>query len=72
MKEKKLTEAEQDRVKNLRLVGFTGTIDNDMYGTDATIGVWSALQRIVDAIDCLQSTAESHQRCFVVECMVNI
>lgn len=38
-----------------------------MYGTDQTIGVWTALTRIVDAIDCLMSTAESHRRAFVVE-----
>lgn len=40
-----------------------------MFGTDQTIGVWSALTRIVDAIDCLESTGESHRRAFVVECM---
>jgi 6-phosphofructokinase 1 len=64
-----ISDSEAQQCRTLRLVGFTGTIDNDMFGTDATIGVWSALTRIVDAIDCLQSTAESHRRCFVVECM---
>jgi 6-phosphofructokinase 1 len=64
-----VSEAQRKQCAKLHLVGFTGTIDNDMFGTDATIGVWSALTRIVDAIDCLQSTAESHRRCFVVECM---
>lgn len=67
--EGKITAAQRAQCDRLHLVGFTGTIDNDMAGTDATIGVWSALTRIVDAIDCLQSTAESHRRCFVVECM---
>jgi len=53
----------------LRLVGFVGSIDNDMSGTDMTIGADTALHRIVEALDALHSTASSHQRTFVVEVM---
>ncbi|MGE2833326.1 6-phosphofructokinase [Mycobacterium sp. SMC-4] len=53
----------------LRLVGLVGSIDNDMSGTDMTIGADTALHRIVEALDALQSTAASHQRTFVVEVM---
>lgn len=53
----------------LRGVGLVGSIDNDMVGTDMTIGADSALHRIVDAIDAISSTAASHQRSFVVEVM---
>jgi 6-phosphofructokinase 1 len=53
----------------LRLVGLVGSIDNDMTGTDMTIGADTALHRIVEAMDALRSTASSHQRTFVVEVM---
>ncbi len=53
----------------LRLVGLVGSIDNDMFGTDMTIGADSALHRITEALDALHSTAASHQRAFVVEVM---
>src|SRR5215468_11630249 len=53
----------------LRLVGLVGSIDNDMSGTDMTIGADTALHRIVEALDALNSTASSHQRTFVVEVM---
>ncbi len=53
----------------LYIVGMTGSIDNDMWGTSSTIGSDSALNRIVDAVDTLTSTASSHQRSFVVEVM---
>src|SRR6476646_3084184 len=53
----------------LRLVGLVGSIDNDMAGTDMTIGADTALHRIVEAMDALRSTASSHQRTFVVEVM---
>ena len=53
----------------LRLVGVVGSIDNDMAGTDMTIGADTALHRIVAAMDALRSTASSHQRTFVVEVM---
>ncbi len=58
-----------DRHPNLMIAGLVGSIDNDMVGTDETIGADSALHRIVEAIDSIQSTAASHQRSFVVEVM---
>ena len=53
----------------LMIAGLVGSIDNDMVGTDMTIGADSALHRIVEAIDAVGSTAASHQRSFVVEVM---
>jgi 6-phosphofructokinase 1 len=53
----------------LMIAGLVGSIDNDMLGTDLTIGADSALHRITEAIDAIGSTAESHQRSFVVEVM---
>ncbi|MDK8351586.1 6-phosphofructokinase [Gleimia europaea] len=53
----------------LMIVGIVGSIDNDMVGTDMTIGTDSALNRIVEAIDDISSTAASHQRMFVIEVM---
>ncbi|MGA9595773.1 MAG: 6-phosphofructokinase [Acidimicrobiia bacterium] len=55
--------------QRLTLVGMVGSIDNDMFGTDMTIGADSALHRIADAIDAIHSTASSHQRAFVIEVM---
>ncbi len=54
---------------HLSLVGLVGSIDNDFYGTDMTIGAGSALHRITEAIDAITSTAASHQRTFVVKVM---
>jgi len=54
---------------SLHIVGLVGSIDNDMSGTDMTIGADSALHRITEAIDAINSTAASHQRTFVVEIM---
>ena len=51
------------------IAGLVGSIDNDMLGTDMTIGADSALHRIMEAMDAIGSTAESHQRSFVVEVM---
>ncbi|KUI15318.1 6-phosphofructokinase [Mycobacterium lehmannii] len=53
----------------LRLAGLVGSIDNDMAGTDMTVGADTALHRIIEALDALHSTAASHQRTFVVEVM---
>ncbi|RLP08509.1 6-phosphofructokinase [Propionibacterium australiense] len=53
----------------LMIAGLVGSIDNDLVGTDSTIGADSALHRIVDAIDAITATAASHQRCFVIEVM---
>ena len=57
------------RGQPLFLVGLPGSIDNDISGTDMTIGADTALQRITQAIDAISSTAASHQRTFVVEVM---
>ncbi len=54
---------------HLIIAGVVGSIDNDMVGTDMTVGADSALHRILEAIDALSSTAASHQRSFVVEVM---
>jgi 6-phosphofructokinase 1 len=53
----------------LSIVGLVGSIDNDFYGTDMTIGADTALHRITLALDQISSTAASHQRTFVVEVM---
>ncbi|MGC9964719.1 MAG: 6-phosphofructokinase [Syntrophobacteraceae bacterium] len=57
------------RIPLLQVVGLPGSIDNDLSGTDMAIGVDSALNHIVHAIDNLTSTAASHQRTFVIETM---
>jgi 6-phosphofructokinase 1 len=64
-----LTEEEAQSAQHLTVAGLVGSIDNDMHGTDMTIGADSALQRIVAAVDAISSTAASHQRAFVVEVM---
>jgi len=48
---------------------MVGSIDNDFYGTEMTIGTDSALHRITDAVDAITSTAASHQRTFIVKVM---
>ena len=53
----------------LTIAGLVGSIDNDVWGTDITIGADTALKRITDAIDAIADTAASHQRSFVVEVM---
>jgi 6-phosphofructokinase 1 len=58
-----------DRHPALIIAGLVGSIDNDMIGTDMTIGADSALHRIMEALDAIGSTAASHQRSFVVEVM---
>ncbi|URJ28189.1 6-phosphofructokinase [Candidatus Blochmannia vicinus] len=50
-------------------IGLPGTIDNDVAGTDYTIGYFTALETIVDAIDRLRDTSSSHQRISIVEVM---
>jgi len=51
------------------VVGVASTIDNDLYGSDITIGVDTALNIALEAIDRLKVTASSHQRAFVIEVM---
>lgn len=53
----------------LRVVGVASTIDNDLFGSDITIGVTTALDIALEAIDRLKVTASSHQRAFLVEVM---
>ncbi len=50
-------------------IGLPGTIDNDLYGTDSTIGYDTALNTILEAIDKIRDTATSHERLFFVEVM---
>jgi 6-phosphofructokinase 1 len=64
-----ITRQTADEHPYLMIVGLVGSIDNDMYGTDMTIGADTALHRITEAIDALSSTAASHQRTFVVKVM---
>lgn len=54
---------------NIPVVGIPGTIDNDLYGTDYTLGYDTALNTIIQAVDKIRDTASSHDRLFVVEVM---
>ena len=54
---------------NLPIVGIPGTIDNDLYGTDMTIGFDTALNTVIQAVDKIRDTAASHERIFFVEVM---
>lgn len=54
---------------DIPIVGLPGTIDNDLYGTDTTIGYDTALNTIMQAVDKLRDTASSHERLFFVEVM---
>ena len=54
---------------NYPIVGLPGTIDNDLYGTDTTIGYDTALNTIMDAVDKIRDTATSHERLFFIEVM---
>ena len=54
---------------NFPIVGIPGTIDNDINGTDFTIGYDTALNTVVEAIDKIRDTANSHNRLFLVEVM---
>lgn len=54
---------------DIPIVGLPGTIDNDLYGTDTTIGYDTALNTIVEAVDKIRDTATSHERLFFVEVM---
>lgn len=53
----------------LSIVGTVGSIDNDMVGTDLTIGADTAMHRISMALDCIVTTASSHGRVFILEIM---
>jgi 6-phosphofructokinase 1 len=51
------------------VVGVASTIDNDLYGSEMTVGVDTALNIALEAIDRLKTTASSHQRAFLLEVM---
>lgn len=57
------------REEGLNIIHLPKTIDNDIYGTDMTFGFYSAVNIASDAIDCIHTTASSHQRVFIVEVM---
>jgi 6-phosphofructokinase 1 len=54
---------------NIPVVGLPGTIDNDLFGTDTTIGYDTALNTIMQAVDKIRDTASSHERLFFIEVM---
>lgn len=51
------------------VIGLPGTIDNDIYGTDATIGYFTAIETALDAIDKIRDTADAFERVFLIEVM---
>ena len=57
------------REHDVTVIGLPGTIDNDLYGTDSTIGYDTARNTIVDCVDKIRDTATSHDRIFFVEVM---
>ncbi len=54
---------------NIPVIGLPGTIDNDLWGTDSTIGYDTALNTIIEAVDKIRDTASSHERLFFIEVM---
>lgn len=54
---------------NVPIVGIPGTIDNDLFGTDSTLGYDTALNTIIEAVDKIRDTASSHERLFFIEVM---
>ncbi|CAL8368457.1 unnamed protein product [Lota lota] len=65
----KITKDEASKSSHLNIVGMVGSIDNDFCGTDMTIGTDSALHRIIEVVDAITTTAQSHQRTFILEVM---
>ena len=57
------------REYDIPVIGLPGTIDNDLYGTDTTIGYDTALNTIVECVDKIRDTANSHDRIFFIEVM---
>src|SRR6185437_2972480 len=51
------------------ILGLPGTIDNDLFGTDFTIGYDTAINTVIEAVDKIRDTAESHDRLFIIEVM---
>ena len=60
---------EFSKISTIPVIGCPGTIDNDLLGTDFTIGYDTAINTVVDAVDKIRDTAESHDRLFFVEVM---
>ena len=58
-----------DEKFGIKSIGIPGSIDNDIYGTDVSLGVDTALNVIMDSIDMINNTASSHGRTFVIEVM---
>ena len=54
---------------NIPIIGLPGTIDNNLYGTDTTIGYDTALNTIMECVDKIRDTATSHERLFFIEVM---
>jgi 6-phosphofructokinase 1 len=54
---------------DIKVIGIPGTIDNDLFGTDFTIGYDTAINTVVEAVDNIRDTATSHNRLFFVEVM---
>lgn len=69
VKEGKIEASAAQQYSHLNIVGMVGSIDNDFCGTDMTIGTDSALHRIIEVVDAIMTTAQSHQRTFVLEVM---
>uniref|UniRef100_A0A673HMH0 ATP-dependent 6-phosphofructokinase n=1 Tax=Sinocyclocheilus rhinocerous TaxID=307959 RepID=A0A673HMH0_9TELE len=69
LKAGKITAEEAKCSSHLNIVGMVGSIDNDFCGTDMTIGTDSALHRIMEVVDAITTTAQSHQRAFILEVM---
>uniref|UniRef100_A0A8K9VDE7 6-phosphofructokinase type A n=1 Tax=Oncorhynchus mykiss TaxID=8022 RepID=A0A8K9VDE7_ONCMY len=65
----KISDDEAKTSSHLNIVGMVGSIDNDFCGTDMTIGTDSALHRIIEVVDAITTTAQSHQRTFILEVM---
>lgn len=57
------------RITPVAVIGCPGTIDNDLFGTDFTIGYDTAINTVIEAVDKIRDTAESHDRVFIVEVM---
>jgi 6-phosphofructokinase 1 len=60
---------EFSKICSIPIVGCPGTIDNDLIGTDYTIGYDTAINNVIEAVDKIRDTAESHNRLFIVEVM---
>ncbi|XP_078664894.1 ATP-dependent 6-phosphofructokinase, muscle type-like isoform X5 [Branchiostoma floridae x Branchiostoma belcheri] len=68
-KKGEITAEQSKNCSHLNIVGMVGSIDNDFCGTDMTIGCDTALHRIMESVDAITTTAQSHQRTFVMEVM---